>query len=291
MTRSVVVLALAAGLVVACSKTSPPPSKGASPEAAAPAQTAAQPNPTPTSGVEPAPGPAPTAEPQAQRQAAPGSEDRPSPPAGAPKSPSGPAARPSPPPAEAQSTPPPAPPKPAEPPAPKFREVTIPAGTSLSVTVLSSLASNTSKVEDPVKGSLAKPVVVDGATVLPAGSQLAGSVTDAKESGRVKGKASVAFQFDRVVVRGTTYQIQTARVLQEAAQDKKSDVKKGGAGAGLGAIVGGVAGGGKGAAIGAVAGGATGVLATKGKEVQLEPGTVVSVLLQEPVTVTVPVKQ
>ena len=49
-------------------------------------------------------------------------------------------------------------------------------------------------------------------------------------------------------------------------------------------------GGGKGAAIGAVAGGAGAVLGTKGKEVQVEPGTVVSVLLQEPVTVQVPIR-
>jgi hypothetical protein len=145
-------------------------------------------------------------------------------------------------------------------------------------------------VEDPVKGSLAKAVVVDGKTVLPAGSEIMGTVTDAKESGRVKGKASVTFRFDRLVVRGETYRIQTARVTREAAQDKGSDVKKGGVGAGVGAVVGGVIGGGKGAAIGAVAGGTSGVLATKGNEVQVEPGTAVTALLQQALTVSVPVK-
>ena len=48
-------------------------------------------------------------------------------------------------------------------------------------------------------------------------------------------------------------------------------MKKGGAGAGLGAIVGGIAGGGQGAAIGAVAGGTGAVLATKGREVEIAP--------------------
>jgi hypothetical protein len=51
--------------------------------------------------------------------------------------------------------------------------------------------------------------------------------------------------------------------------------------------------GGKGAGIGAAIGGGTGtaaVLATKGKEVQVPSGTVVSVLLQEPLTVTVPAR-
>jgi hypothetical protein len=184
----------------------------------------------------------------------------------------------------------PAPAEPVAPPAPKFREVTIPAGTSLSVTVLSGLASNTSKVEDPVKGSLAKPITINGATVVPAGAQILGTVTDAKESGRVKGRASVAFRFDRLIVGDETHRIQTASVKREAAANTKDDVKKGALGGGAGAIVGGVVGGGKGAAIGAVAGSAGTVLATKGNEVEVPAGTAVTVLLQEPVTLTVPVK-
>ena len=135
--------------------------------------------------------------------------------------------------------PPPATPEPAPPPAPAFREVTIPAGTSLSVKLLNTLASNKSQVEDPIKGSLAKAVTISGETALPAGTQLLGSVTEAAESGRVKGKASVAFRFDRLVVDDETVRVQTATVHREAAGDTKSDVKKGGLGAGAGAIVGG----------------------------------------------------
>jgi hypothetical protein len=189
--------------------------------------------------------------------------------------------------APAQAAPPP---EPAPPPAPAFREVTIPAGTSLSVTLLSTLASNVSKVEDPIKGSIAKAVTISGATALPVGTQMLGSVTEAAESGRVKGKASVAFRFDRLVVAGETIRVQTATVRREAAADTKSDVKKGGLGAGAGAIVGGVLGGGKGAAIGAVAGGAGTVMATKGKEVEIPSGTAISVLVQDPITVRVAVK-
>ena len=180
--------------------------------------------------------------------------------------------------------------EPASPPAPAFREVTIPAGTSLSVTLLTAVASNKSKVEDPIKGSIAKAVTISGVTALPAGTQILGSVTEAEESGRVKGKASVAFRFDRLVVDDETVRVQTATVQREAAADTKSDVKKGGLGAGAGAIVGGVVGGGKGAAIGAVAGGAGTVLATKGNEVEIPSGTVVSVLVQDPITVRVAVK-
>ena len=185
---------------------------------------------------------------------------------------------------------PPSKPEPAPPAVPEFREVTIPAGTSLSVTLLSAVASNTSKVEDPIKGSISKAVTISGVTALPVGTQILGSVTEAGESGRVKGKAAVAFRFDRLVVNGETVRVQTANVQRVAAADTKSDVKKGGLGAGAGAIVGGAIGGGKGAAVGAVAGGAGAVLATKGKEVEIPSGTVVSVLVQDPITVRVAVK-
>ena len=158
------------------------------------------------------------------------------------------------------------------------------------MTLLNTLASNASKPEDPVKGAIAKPVIVSGKTVVPAGAQIMGSVIETSESGRVKGRASIVFQFERLVVGGETYRIQTAHLKREAASDTKSDVKKGGVGAGVGAVVGGVVGGGKGAALGAVAGGAGTVLATKGKEIELPAGTPLTALLQQPVTVTVPIK-
>jgi len=266
MSRPFLMLTLATCLAVACSPSNPPQS--APPGQAAPAAAPAGQTPEST----------PAATPDARATGT-------SPPAAAPP-PSSAAGQPS----TAASAPPSPPAAPAPPPAPTFREITVPAGTSLSVTVLSTLASNTSKVEDPVKGSLAKAVTVSGLTAIPAGSQISGTVTDAKESGRVKGKATIAFRFNRMVVRDESIRIQTAQVTRQAAQDKGSDVKKGGLGAGAGAIVGGIVGGGKGAAIGAVAGGTGAVLATKGKEVQIEPGTVVSVLLQEPITVQVPIK-
>jgi hypothetical protein len=186
--------------------------------------------------------------------------------------------------------PPPPPAKPPEPPKPVYREVTVPAGTELSVKLLNTLASTSSKAEDTVKGSLAQAVVVSGTTALKEGTQITGSVIEVKESGRVKGKASVQVRFDRLVVDKETRRIDTADVSFEANDKKSDDVKKGGLGAGLGAAIGGIAGGGKGAAIGAIAGGTTAVLATKGREIEIVPGTVVTVFLQEPLTVRVLLK-
>jgi L-aminopeptidase/D-esterase-like protein len=185
----------------------------------------------------------------------------------------------------------PAPPAtPPPPPAPTFREVTVPAGTPLSVELVSRVASNTSKVEDAVSGTLSKPVVVSEATAIPAGATISGTVVEAQESGRIKGRASLALQFNRIVVRDETHQIRTSRVRVEAAQDKKQDVRRGGIGAGVGAVVGGIAGGGSGAAIGAAVGGTSAVLGTKGNEIELAAGTTVNMTLEEPMTVKVPLK-
>jgi hypothetical protein len=131
---------------------------------------------------------------------------------------------------------------------------------------------------------------MSGTTVVPKGSEVVGAVIDAKESGRVKGKASVSFAFDRIIIRGRSHRITTSPVVVEAGSSTKSDVKKGGIGAGVGAVIGGIAGGGTGAAIGAGVGGAGTVLATKGKEVVLATGTTVATTLQSPLTVAVPLK-
>ena len=154
--------------------------------------------------------------------------------------------------------------------------------------MLSTLGSNTSQVEDPVRARSPNQWSF-GPHRAAERHRNPGTVTEAKNSGRVKGKASIAFRFERVRFDNESIPIQTALVKIEAGQNKGDDVKKGGAGAGLGAIVGGIAGGGKGAAIGAVAGGTGAVLATKGREVEIAPGTVVTAFVQSALTVRVPI--
>jgi hypothetical protein len=171
--------------------------------------------------------------------------------------------------------------------------VTIPSGTPLSVKLTNAVASDRSKAEDPVRGTLAKPVVVDGATVVPSGSSITGSVLEAKESGRVKGLASIAIGFDRLKVGSETREIRTTRIAREAKPTKGEDAKKVGIGAGAGALVGALAGGKKGALIGGGVGAGAGtgvVLATRGEEVRLNAGTIVRTNLLEPLTIQVAVQ-
>ena len=69
---------------------------------------------------------------------------------------------------------------PATPPVPVVREFTIPDGTSLRLDLVTPLDSDSSKVEDTVRATLREAVTVDGATVLPTGTEVTGTVTEAE---------------------------------------------------------------------------------------------------------------
>lgn len=174
--------------------------------------------------------------------------------------------------------------------APEYREVTLPAGTTLRLELKSAVSSDSSNVEDAVQATLRQPVSVDGQVVLPAGTEVAGRVTDAERSGRVKGRARVAYRFDSLRFGDERYDIRTSPLSHLAPATKGEDATKIAVGAGAGAAIGALLGGGDGAAKGAAIGGAGGtgvVLATRGKEVRLGPGADVNTRLTAPVTVRV----
>jgi hypothetical protein len=179
---------------------------------------------------------------------------------------------------------------PPPPPAPTHREVILPEGTTLRLELRSAVASDSSNVEDAVTAVLRQAVVVDGQTVLPAGTAFAGTVTDVERSGRVKGVARVAYRFNAFTYDDERYGVSTAPLVHEAETTKKEDAKKIAIGAGIGAAIGAIAGGGDGAAKGAAIGGAGGtgvVLGTRGNEVRLGPGADINTRLTAPITVRV----
>ena len=178
--------------------------------------------------------------------------------------------------------------KPAEPVAVAEPEVTVPSGTTLRVRLLSGIASDENKVEDPVRAEVRQAVVVKGQTVIPEGAELSGTITDVERSGRVKGVARIAYRFTSLSYGGRRYDIRTAPIVHQAEQTKGEDAKKIAIGAGAGAAIGALLGGGDGAAKGAAIGGAGGtgaVLATRGKEVRIGSGAAETVRLAAPVTV------
>ena len=170
----------------------------------------------------------------------------------------------------------------------EVRTITIPDNTVLDVTLDTALASNTSRVEEDVRGTIASPVVIDEATVIPAGSTVTGYVTNAKESGNVKGRAELGLRFTQLRTGSVSYDIDTKALSYVADDNKKDDAIKIGVGAAAGAVIGAITGGKKGAAIGTAvgAGGGTAVvLATDGDEIRLAQGRKLKVSLNNPLTI------
>jgi hypothetical protein len=171
-------------------------------------------------------------------------------------------------------------------------EITIPAGTQLTVTLETPVGSDTSHVEEPVTAHLAHPIRLQGETVLAEGSRLNGVVTDATRSAKVKGRAHVALQFNALTPHGADqrYAIRTASIARTAEATKKKDALEIGAPAAGGALIGALVGGKKGALVGTAVGGGAGtavVLSTRGKEVHIAKGTTLTLRLTAPVTVLV----
>ena len=167
----------------------------------------------------------------------------------------------------------------------------VPSGTELVLTLETPVSSETATVDQPVRATVARPVVVSGMEVIPKGAPVRGAVVEAERSGRVKGRASIALRFNEVTVMKTPYRITTSRIAREAEATKGEDAKKIGIGAGVGTAIGAIAGGKKGAAIGAGIGGGAGtgaVLATRGKEVSIPAGTTLRTEITETVRIIMP---
>jgi hypothetical protein len=171
-----------------------------------------------------------------------------------------------------------------------LREVTLPAGTALPLTLDTYVASDSSRIESPVHAHLRRAVFLGGVQVLPAGTRVSGIVTEARRSAKVKGRARLAFRFTSLSVDADHYAVETTRWVRQAAATKGRDASTIGIPAGAGAIIGAIADGKKGAAIGSAVGGGAGtavVLSTRGKEVRVGRGAAVAVRLLKPLRVTI----
>ena len=175
--------------------------------------------------------------------------------------------------------------------APIEREIVIPAGTLLRLRPLRSFGSDISRIEEPISARLVRTVYVGGREVLPAGSTAYGVVTEARRSGKVKGRARVGVRFTEIAPHGGhRYAMRTRSWVAVAPATKKKDAQTIGNPAAGGAVIGGLVGGKKGAAVGAAAGGGGGtavVLTTRGKEVRVGPGATLAVRLAQPLTLRV----
>lgn len=187
-----------------------------------------------------------------------------------------------------------------------LKQVTVPAGTEVPLTLKSAIDTKNARVGDGVYCQTAFPVAVDNVIVIPAGTYVKGQVVKSQRAGKVKGRAEVLFRFDTLIfpngytidMPGTIHHDSgsgNASVDDEgvikADPQKGKDAKTIGEGAGIGAAGGSIITGTRtgalsGAGIGGLAGLAT-VLLTRGQDIRIEPGTSFKMLLQRPLTVDV----
>lgn len=180
-------------------------------------------------------------------------------------------------------------------PAPKPEPVvkTIAAGTDLDVELLDGASSKTSQVGNAVRARVTKAIVVDGLTVIPEGAIIGGTVTEAIPLKKIGGAASLGLRFDALELAGGAKTAIYAGLHEQGKSETGKDA---------GTIAGATAGGAllgrllskndktKGTLIGAVVGAAAGTgaaAATKGKEVELPPGTPLALRLEQPLTIAV----
>jgi hypothetical protein len=172
---------------------------------------------------------------------------------------------------------------------PKPRELTVPAGATVTVRMIDSIDSSKNSEGQTFRASLSEPLMSGTRVVIPAGADATVLLTEARGAGRIKGSSSLEVRLASVEDHGQPYKVDTSAV-QEAGKGGrgKSTAVRTGIGAAAGAVIGAIAGGGKGAAIGSAAGGGAGLgynLFTHGQQVKIPSETVLTFTLQTPLTV------
>ena len=182
-------------------------------------------------------------------------------------------------------------------------EYLIEPGTKIPLTMINSVSTKHSAEGDRVYLETAFPVMVKGRIVIPPGSYVAGTVTEVKRPGRVKGRGELFLRFDSLTLpNGVTRDFRARIGTGDAAAGEdfdraegkiKSESNKSGdartvaetttEGASIGIVAGAAAGHlATGAGIGAAAGAAAGVmqvLLTRGPDAVLAKGSTIEMIL------------
>ena len=185
-------------------------------------------------------------------------------------------------------------------------QYTVAPGTHIALGLINSVSTKHSSPGDRIYLETVFPIVIDSHIVIPPGSYVAGTVTDVKRPGRVRGRGELYVRFDSITLpNGVTRDFRSRLGGIDARADEKLDKKEGtvradsgkvsdartiGEGAATGASIGAIAGSaaghaGMGAGIGAGAGaaaGLAGVLLTRGPDAILAKGSTIEMVLDRP---------
>jgi hypothetical protein len=170
----------------------------------------------------------------------------------------------------------------------KPANVTIPAGTRISVRTIDAIDSSRNLPGDRFQASLAEPLMLDGDVVVEKDTLVFGRLTQSKESGTFSGRSQLRLELTGIVVQGKTVPVLTGDYEVTGKSRGASTAKRTVGGAALGAIIGAVADGGQGAAIGAGVGAGAGAgseTITRGDQVKVPSETLIDFTLQEGVSI------
>jgi hypothetical protein len=164
--------------------------------------------------------------------------------------------------------------------------ITIPADTAVRVRMIDGVNSETAHTGQTFRASLDEPIIVNGQTVAPRGTDVLTKLVEDRQSGKIEGRTVLTLALVSISFNGQLVDVTSADVRTESASRGERSAGVVGGGTALGAIVGALAGGGKGAAIGAVSGAAIGggaEVLTKGQTVKIPSETRLTFRLQTPV--------
>jgi hypothetical protein len=148
-----------------------------------------------------------------------------------------------------------------------------------------SLSSRTARLEDRVEATVDYPVRdSSGRIIIPAGSRVTGTVTRVQRAQRPLRGGELDIAFDSIYIGNTRYDLRGRVVSIDEDIDRGDTAERAGIGAVLGGVLGGLLGGTKGALIGLVIGGGGGVVSSRGDEVELPAGTILTVSLDRPIS-------
>jgi len=167
--------------------------------------------------------------------------------------------------------------------------VKVDAGTALNIGVDTQVSSETANVGDSWTGTIKENVIVGDRVVFPAGSIVSGVVIEVVPAGGKDVLARLGLGVTAITVNGTKHAVDAGTETIEAGSARARNIGAVAAGAGAGALIGRAVGGsGKGALIGGLIGGVTAGTAaakSKGYQVVIKEGTVVTFNVKTPVTV------
>ena len=161
----------------------------------------------------------------------------------------------------------------------------IPVGQQMDVRLQTPLSSGTAKPEQRFEATTAVDLMQGDNVLIPAGSTVRGVVSSAEPAGRLDRSGKLTLAFDQVVVNGREYPARAmATQVFESGGIREEGKTIGTAGA-IGAIVGGIIGGLEGVLIGAAVGSGGVIAATEGKDIELPPGTIIRIRLDQPLQI------